>query len=56
LVYYAFIMVAIWRSAGRYQGRRIWMTLARVSVILGVVFTLLVLLNTGFIDLIATRT
>ena len=55
-VYYAFIMVAIWRSAGRYQGRRIWMMLARVSVILGVVFTLLVLFNTGFIDLIATRT
>jgi lipopolysaccharide export LptBFGC system permease protein LptF len=55
-VYYAFTMVAIWRSAGRYQGQRIWTTLARVSVILGVVFTLLALFNAGVLDLIATRT
>jgi hypothetical protein len=35
VIYSLFIMVAIWRSAGRYAGNRIWGDLARVSVALG---------------------
>jgi hypothetical protein len=34
LAYCAFIIVAIWRSAGRYTGRRIWRDLARFSLAL----------------------
>jgi hypothetical protein len=35
LIYLVFIMVAIWRSAGRYQGNRLWADLARVSIAIG---------------------
>jgi len=33
--YSIFILIAIWRSAGKYQGRTIWSALARMSVIIG---------------------
>jgi|ETNmetMinimDraft_16_1059900.scaffolds.fasta_scaffold90357_1 hypothetical protein len=36
VVYSVFMLIAIWRSAGNYQGRAIWASLARVAVILGV--------------------
>ncbi len=37
IAYTVFIMIAIWRSAGRYTGPRTWAVLARVAVILGAV-------------------
>jgi hypothetical protein len=39
VIYSFFIMVAIWRSAGRYAGNRIWGDLARVSIALGLIRT-----------------
>ena len=33
--YSIFMLIAIWRSAGKYQGRAIWASLARVAVVLG---------------------
>jgi len=33
--YSIFMLIAIWRSAGKYQGRAIWAGLARVAVVLG---------------------
>ncbi len=35
LIYYVFTVAAIWRSAARYTGRRLWGDLARGSVALG---------------------
>ena len=32
LAYHVIIMVAIWRSAGRYTGKRVWAEMARISV------------------------
>jgi hypothetical protein len=32
LAYAVFVSIAIWRSAGRYSGKRIWAELARISV------------------------
>ena len=36
LAYYILIVIAIWRSAGRYTGPRIWSDLARLGLVLGV--------------------
>ena len=36
LIYFLFIYIAIWRSAGKYPGPGIWAGLARVAVVLGV--------------------
>ncbi len=33
--YSIFMLIAIWRSAGKYQGKEIWAGLARVAVVLG---------------------
>lgn len=33
--HYIFIFVAIWRSAGKYPGNRIWAHLARLSLVVG---------------------
>lgn len=33
--HYIFMIVAIWRSAGKYTGNRIWAHLARLSLVLG---------------------
>lgn len=33
--HYIFMLVAIWRSAGKYPGHRIWAHLARASLVLG---------------------
>jgi len=35
VAYSIFMLVAIWRSAGKYQGRAIWAGLARVMVVIG---------------------
>lgn len=35
--YYFVIVIAVWRSATRYQGREIWSILARISVFLGLI-------------------
>lgn len=35
VVYGVAILIATWRSAGRYQGRKIWAWLARITVVLG---------------------
>jgi len=44
LVYYAFIVVAIFRSSNRYRGPRIWAALARIAVIVQVARIVLALL------------
>jgi hypothetical protein len=36
LVWFIFVFVAIWRSARRYPGPRIWAILARLGTILGI--------------------
>lgn len=36
LVYSIYISVAIWRSAVRYEGRRVWSELARISIAVGI--------------------
>jgi hypothetical protein len=41
LTFWAFILVAIWRSAARYRGNRVWADLARVAVGLGVLRTVI---------------
>jgi hypothetical protein len=33
--YSVFMLIAIWRSAGKYQGKAVWSSLARVAVVLG---------------------
>ena len=38
-VYAVIAWVGLWRSAGRYPGRRLWRGLARLAAIAGVVFT-----------------
>ena len=38
-VYTVIAWVGLWRSAGRYPGRRLWRRLARLAVIASVVFT-----------------
>jgi hypothetical protein len=44
LAYYAFLVVAIWRSSEKYRGPKVWGMLARVSVMLGVIRTLMALI------------
>jgi hypothetical protein len=41
LAYYVFMIAAIWRSSEKYRGAKIWGALARISVILGGIRTLL---------------
>jgi hypothetical protein len=36
LAYFVFICVAIWRSSGKYKGKRIWAELARISLAAGI--------------------
>lgn len=36
-VWQFFISVAIWRSAGKYTGSKVWAVLARVGVVIGIV-------------------
>ncbi len=36
VAYTFFILVAIWRSAGKYDGRPVWATLARLAVVFGI--------------------
>lgn len=35
--YNIFIMVAVWRSAARYEGERRWATMARVATVIGMI-------------------
>ena len=37
LAYTVFVSVAIWRSAGRYEGPAIWAVLARIMVVIGLI-------------------
>ena len=48
-VYTVTAWVGLWRSAGRYRGRRLWRALARLTVIAGVASTGAVLLAEAFI-------
>ena len=41
--YYVFMIVAIWRSSERYTGAKVWGVLARVSVMLGLIRTVVAL-------------
>lgn len=41
LVYQPFIWIAVWRSANKYKGFSLWAFLAKFSVILGIVSTIL---------------
>jgi len=45
LAYQVLIMVAIWRSADRYQGSSVWRQLAKVAVIMGGIRALLQLVR-----------
>ncbi len=49
--YSLFIFVAIWRSAGKYEGNRSWAALARLMVILGAISV-----AGGFVSGLAQRT
>ncbi len=40
-----FFMIAVWNSAGHYQGSSIWKTLARLMVILGVIAMVLAMVG-----------
>jgi len=42
IIYPFIIFVAIWRSAGKYEGRKIWVWLSKISVIVMVAIFLLV--------------
>lgn len=37
LVYQMFISVAVWRSAGKYKGSKLWPVLARTSAVFGII-------------------
>ncbi len=37
VLYSIWVSVGVWRSAGKYQGKRVWATLARFGVIVGAV-------------------
>ncbi len=37
IAYSVFILIAIWRSAGKYKGKTIWADLARIMVVLNVI-------------------
>tara|TARA_B110000037_G_scaffold202380_1_gene244490 strand:+ start:1412 stop:2107 length:696 start_codon:yes stop_codon:yes gene_type:complete len=39
IAYVIFIYIAIWRSAGKYQGRAVWPMLAKMAVIIGSLVT-----------------
>ncbi|MEY4644748.1 MAG: hypothetical protein RLZZ596_1579 [Pseudomonadota bacterium] len=39
-VCWIWILFGVWRSAGKYKGRKAWRYLARVAVILGVFFSI----------------
>lgn len=43
--HYVFILVAIWRSAGKYAGNRLWAHLARISLVVGFVRAFVSLLD-----------
>ena len=40
IVYTVFVWIAIWRSASKYTGRRMWRILAKTVVVLGVLGTI----------------
>ncbi len=42
--YFVFVYVGIWRAAKKYQGKKIWATLAKFAVVIGVLITVLPLL------------
>jgi hypothetical protein len=46
-VYFIFIYIATWRSAGLYQGKKVWSVLARICVVLGFIGLALNLVNIG---------
>lgn len=45
LVYSIFAWVSIWRSSDKYTGQKIWAILAKVMVVLGVVWTVYGFIN-----------
>ncbi len=51
VAYTLFIFVAIWRSAGKYDGKSIWATLARLGVVVGILGV-----AGGFVSGLAQRT
>ena len=40
VAYNIFIMIAIWRSAGKHSGKKIWSGLARVAVVIGCLYVM----------------
>lgn len=40
-VYGVFIAIAVWRSAGKFQGQKVWMILARVMAVLSILRTII---------------
>lgn len=47
LIYSIFISVAIWRSANKYEGNRLWAILAKIAIIFGVLNAFASLANVG---------
>jgi hypothetical protein len=43
--HYIFMLIAIWRSAGKYTGNKIWAHLARLSLVIGFLRAFISLLN-----------
>ena len=43
VVYLPFILIGVWRSAGRYRGERIWSVLARIVAACWLILFMLVL-------------
>ncbi len=43
LVYFVISYVAIWRSASKYEGNSLWAWLARLSVVVGVFMTMILI-------------
>ncbi|MCG9679142.1 hypothetical protein [Vibrio sp. Isolate24] len=39
-IYYLFLSVAVWRSANKYTGRKLWVVLAKVIVVLNLLQTI----------------
>lgn len=60
MLYQIFIFVAIWRSAGFYQGPKVWAILARVAIVLGMISnavqfsSMIIAMNEGGYDPIAS--
>lgn len=47
-IYVLFISVAVWRSSNKYKGRNIWAILAKIIIVLNVIFSYFILFKCMF--------